>query len=98
MTVEGGSSSPTGSEGVRLDAGVRQAWAVFRFSAQPTASPIRAEWLAPNGQSIGSDEKNNRPIIRTGIGSATAIRSGRYTVVLTAGGRVVKRLLVLVGV
>jgi hypothetical protein len=92
------SDSRTGTERVRLAAGVRQAWAIFRFNTQPRAEPIVAEWRDPNGNLIGRDEKNNRPVIRTGIGSDSALPSGRYVVELTAGGRVVYRLSVRVGV
>ena len=92
------SSSRTGRQGVRLPAGVTQAWAIFRFAAQPTIAPIRAEWFLPSGQSIGSDTKNNAPVVRTGIGLSSGIPTGRYTVLLRAGTRVVKRLSVRVGV
>jgi hypothetical protein len=72
--------------------GSRQLWAVFRFETQPTILPITASWYDLNGKFVGSIKKNNRPVISTGIGSATSgpIPSGTYKVVLKAGKRLIK--------
>ena len=72
--------------------GSRQLWAVFRFATQPLMNPITATWYDLNGRLVGTIRKNNRPVISTGIGSATSgpIPSGRYRVVLKAGDRTIK--------
>jgi len=77
-----------------LAPGVRQAWAIFRFASQPTAEPLTASWYSPSGALIGTTEKNNRPIVRTGIGSSGPIPSGGWRVELRAGGKLVKKLVV----
>ena len=73
-----------------LPKGVREAWAIFRFETQPTAGPLTASWFDNKGKLIGTVNKNNRPVIETGIGSATAIPSGTWRVDLKAGGKLVK--------
>jgi hypothetical protein len=72
--------------------GSRQLWAVFRFASQPSIIPISASWYDLNGKFVGSIKKSNRPVISTGIGSATSgpIPSGTYKVVLKAGKRLIK--------
>jgi hypothetical protein len=72
--------------------GSRQLWAVFRFASQPLMNPITASWYDLNGKFVGTIRKNNRPVISTGIGSATSgpIPSGTYRVVLKAGNRTIK--------
>jgi len=82
-------------DGVRVNPiprGSTQLWAVFRFEAQPTTGPITASWYDLHGKFVGTIAKNNRPIISTGIGSATSgpIPKGTYKVVLKAGGKLVK--------
>jgi uncharacterized repeat protein (TIGR02543 family) len=91
------SASKTGPAVKRLPAGAAQAWAIFRLAAQPRTGPIVARWYQPNGQLLGTSEKNNRPTIKTGIGSATTIPSGTWRVDLTAGNRLLRRLNVRVG-
>jgi uncharacterized repeat protein (TIGR02543 family) len=83
--------------GVRVNPiprGSRQLWAVFRFETQPLIAPITVSWYDLHGTFVGSLRKNNRPIISTGIGSATggAIPSGTYKVVLKAGKKLIKTL------
>ena len=72
--------------------GARQLWAVFRFASQPQFNPITASWYDLNGKFVGTVRKNNRPVISTGIGSATSgpIPTGTYKVILKAGNRVIK--------
>jgi uncharacterized repeat protein (TIGR02543 family) len=79
-----------------LQSGVRQAWAIFRFASQPTAAPLTVSWYSPSGALIGTKEKNNRPIIRTGIASGNPIPVGGWRVELRAGGKLVKKLIVKV--
>ena len=52
--------------------GSRQLWAVFRFASQPKLGPISASWYDLNGKFVGTIKKTNRPVISTGIGSATS--------------------------
>jgi uncharacterized repeat protein (TIGR02543 family) len=75
-----------------LPSGSKQAWAIFRFATQPTGGPLTATWYDRSGNLIGTREKSNRPIIRTGIGSSTAIPSGTWRVELRAGGKLAKQL------
>jgi len=75
-----------------LPKGSKQAWAIFRFAAQPTAGPVTVTWYDRSGVPLGTREKSNRPIIRTGIGSSTAIPSGTWRVELKAGGKLVKQM------
>jgi hypothetical protein len=89
-------TSRTGSPQTRLAAGVPQAWAIFRFETQPTRGPIVATWYAPDGRLIGTSEKNNRPTIATGVGSPIGLAAGTFRVELSAGGRVIRRLNVIV--
>ena len=72
--------------------GSTQLWAVFRFAAQPTTGPITATWYDLHGKLVGTIRKNNRPVISTGLGSATSgpIPSGTYKVVLKAGRKLIK--------
>jgi Divergent InlB B-repeat domain len=72
--------------------GSRQLWAVFRFASQPQFGPITASWYDLNGKFVGTVRKNNRPVISTGIRSATSgpIPTGAYRVVLKAGKRTIK--------
>jgi hypothetical protein len=72
--------------------GSRQLWAVFRFASQPNLAPITASWYDLNGKFVGAIKKTNRPVISTGLGSATSgpIPSGTYKVVLTAGKKTIK--------
>jgi hypothetical protein len=88
--------SRNGSPQTRLAAGVREAWAIFRFATQPTRGPIVATWYAPNGQVIGTSTKSNRPSIATGIGSGIGLAAGTFRVELSTGGRVIRRLNVVV--
>jgi hypothetical protein len=55
---------------------------------------LTASWYDPNGTLIGTIEKSNRPVIETGIGSGSAIPSGRWRVEIRAGGKLVKKMLV----
>ena len=81
----------------RLPRGARQAWAIFKFASQPTAEPVTVSWYSPTGALIGTEPKNNRPIIRTGIASGQPIPSGAWKVELRAGGKLVKKQLVRIG-
>jgi hypothetical protein len=74
--------------------GSRQLWAVFRFASQPTTGPIAASWYDLNGKFVGTIKKTNRPVISTGIGSATSgpIPAGTYRVELRAGKRLIKKV------
>lgn len=89
-------TSRAGTPRARLAAGVPEAWAVFRFETQPTRSPIVAAWYAPDGRLIGTARKSNRPTIVTGIGSPIGLGAGTFRVELSAGGRVIRRLNVVV--
>jgi hypothetical protein len=92
------STSPEGQALTRLPAGVRQAWANFRFETQPFLStPITVTWYQPNGAVLGTRTKNNRPVISTGIGSPAGIPSGLWKVELRAGGRLIRTHSVRVG-
>jgi uncharacterized repeat protein (TIGR02543 family) len=90
------STSQNGKPMQALPRGTKQAWAIFRFETQPTAGPLTASWYDGSGKLIGTVAKSNRPVIETGIGSATAVPSGTWRVDLKAGSRLVKRLLVKV--
>jgi hypothetical protein len=92
------STSRNGRPQTRLAAGVREAWATFDFATQPTTSrePIVATWYAPDGRLIGTATKSNRPNIKTGIGSTIGLAAGTFRVELSAAGRVVRRLNVIV--
>ena len=91
------SSSQNGAPQKKLAVGVKQAWATFRFETQPTRGPIVASWYAPSGQLIGKVARNNRPTIKTGIGSNIGLGAGTFRVDLAAGGKIVHRLSVRVG-
>jgi hypothetical protein len=91
------SSSRTGAAQKRLPVGVKQAWATFRFETQPTRSPVTATWYGPSGQLIGVSKRNNRPTIKTGIGSDGGLGAGTFRVDLAARGKVIRRLNVRVG-
>jgi uncharacterized repeat protein (TIGR02543 family) len=80
----------------RLPAGSTEAWATFKFSAQPRLAPLQVRWYQPNGRLLGTKSKNNRPLIKTGIGGSP-IPNGTWRVDLVAGGKVVRRLNVRVG-
>lgn len=86
------STTPGGKPLKTLPRGPRQAWAIFRFASQPTTGPLTVTWFDRNGTPLGSREKNNRPVIKTGIGSDTAIPSGTWRVDLKAGGRLIKKM------
>jgi hypothetical protein len=86
--------------GATLEDGVRVApiprassrlWAVFRFETQPTAGPITVTWYDLKGRFVGTLQKNNRPVISSGVGGVSgAIPAGTYKAVLKAGGKMVK--------
>lgn len=86
------STTPGGKPLKTLPRGPKQAWAIFRFSSQPTTGPLTVTWYDRNGAPLGTREKNNRPVIKTGIGSDTAIPSGTWRVDLKAGGRLIKQI------
>jgi Divergent InlB B-repeat domain len=67
-----------------------QAWAIFRFATQPIIGPVTVSWIQPNGTLLGTVEKSNRPILRTGIASGPGVPSGTWKVVLRAGGKLIK--------
>jgi uncharacterized repeat protein (TIGR02543 family) len=83
-------TTPGGRPQKTLASGTKQAWAIFRFASQPTSGPLTVTWYDRNRALLGSKAKNNRPVIRTGIGSATPLPSGIYRVDLKAGGRLTK--------
>jgi subtilisin-like proprotein convertase family protein len=87
------STSSTGRPARPIPRGSRQAWAIFEFITQPALGPITVSWYQPGGRLIGTAQKSNRPVIRTGIGAVgSSIPPGTYRVDLAAGGRVVKRV------
>jgi hypothetical protein len=67
-----------------------QAWAIFRFATQPVIGPVTVSWFQPNGALLGTVEKSNRPILRTGIASGPGVPSGTWKVVLRAGNKLIK--------
>jgi hypothetical protein len=89
-----GSYGATQENGVRvkpIPRGSSRLWAVFNFETQPTAGPITVTWYDLKGRFVGTLNKNNRPVISSGIGGVTgAIPSGTYKAVLKAGGKMVK--------
>ncbi len=85
------STTPGGRPQKALPPGSKQAWEIFQFASQPTTGPLTVTWYDRNGAELGSKVKNNRPVIKTGIGSAAALPSGIYRVELKAGGKLVKR-------
>jgi hypothetical protein len=87
-------SSRTGRKQVTLPFGVTEAWANFRFAAQPRGGPITVTWYDRSRRPLGSVTKSNRPLIQTGIGSPAAIPRGDWTAELRVGGRLVRTLLV----
>ena len=90
------STTRNGQSVRQIPAGSAQAWATFRFAAQPTSAPLVARWYRPNGQLLGTSEKSNRPLIKTGIGgSSDPVR--RWRCDLVAGNKIVRRLNVRVG-
>jgi uncharacterized repeat protein (TIGR02543 family) len=83
-------TTPGGRPQKTLARGTKQAWAIFRFASQPTASPLTVTWYDRNGALLGSKAKNNRPVLRTGISSGSPLPSGIYRVDLKAGGKLTK--------
>jgi uncharacterized repeat protein (TIGR02543 family) len=88
------STSGTGKPMSALPKGTKQAWAIFRFEAQPSANNLTATWSDPHGNVVGSVAKSNRPVIETGIGSGGAIPSGSWRVEIRAAGKLAKKMLV----
>jgi len=88
---QGGASIP------RLEHGATQAWVSFQFATQPRRGPITVTWHQPNGRTLGKRQKNNRPVISTGIGAAGGLAPGSYRVDLAAGGHIVRRAVARIG-
>jgi chitodextrinase len=92
------SATEDGPAALRLPAGTTEAWAHFRFEAQPRAGrELRVVWYQPDGRLLGAVEKANRPEVVSFLRGDAGIPSGLWRAELRAGGRIVKVLAVRIG-
>jgi hypothetical protein len=91
------SATRNGRVARRLPRGTREAWANFRFAAQPRSLDLVAAWYMPGGKLLGTIKKSNRPVVSTFIRSAAPLPAGAWRVDLFAGNRLVKRQFVRIG-